>query len=143
EGWAAEPVHVLALLGRENAKQLAVTTHLDRGSGDLAVQRVVLRDPEMGERVAIAVWALQRRRLTGPQRSFGLRLERHAGERDEQNYDAGVHDVTAVAPPVARQQTGEREHVGLAVLPVSRAGAAREFLHDRGGDEPAQGDREQ
>src|SRR5207253_3170760 len=116
--------------GRGEPDRLAVATHLDRGGGDLTIERIVLRDAEVRKRVRLAVRTPQRRRLARAKGRFRLGLERHAGERDEQDYDAGVHDVAAVAPPVAAQQAPQGERIGLAVLAVSRPGAPSEFLHD-------------
>src|SRR2546422_11276522 len=80
-----------------------------RRRGDEAVQRVILRDAEVSEGVGGAVGTAQRYRLARPERRLGLGLEGHPAEGDEQHHDAGMHDVAAVAPPVARDERSE-EH---------------------------------
>src|SRR6266852_2466075 len=114
---------MLTLFWRQDADRLAVAAHFDRGGGDLAVQGVVLRNAEVRERIGVAVRAAQRHRLAGLQRRFGLGLVRHPREGDEQDDQAGVHDVAAVATPVARDETTEGEDVRLGVLAVAGAPA--------------------
>jgi len=81
--------------------------------------------------------------VAGSQCRFGLGLERHAGEREEQHHDAGVDDVAAVAAAVAAHQPRQRERPCLAVLAVPRGRAAPELLRDGAGDETAARDRQQ
>src|SRR2546430_17092269 len=105
----SQAIDVLALLGREHAEALPIPRNFERGGRDLAVERVVLRDAEVSERVGPPVRALEHRRLAGTERGFGLGLVRHAGERDEHDPHTGVHDVTALAPANAAHQPAQGE----------------------------------
>src|SRR5438046_1359621 len=67
-----------------------------------------------------------------------VELPRVAGEAEEDQHDADVHDVAAVAPFVAADQTDERrQHVGAGVLAADHR-AAPEFLTDRADDQTAE-----
>src|SRR2546430_16361855 len=59
----AQAIDVLALLGREHAEALPIPRNFERGGRDLAVERVVLRDAEVSERVGPPVRALEHRRF--------------------------------------------------------------------------------
>ena len=72
----------------------------------------------------------------GVERDVVILLERQAGERGEQHDDADVHDVAAVAPPVARDEAHERRRAPTRRGCVRRApNALVELLPDRAGDE--------
>ena len=100
---------MLALFGAQPADLFAVAPHIEQRRGHLPVEGVVLRDAEVRERVHVPIAGPQLGRLAGPQRGFGLGLERHAGEADEEQDDADVDDVAAVAAAIARQQLQDRE----------------------------------
>src|SRR5882672_9442334 len=122
---------MLALFGAEATDVLAVAAYVEERRGDLPIERVVLRDAQVRERVDVAIAAFEYGRFTGTERGLGFGLERHAGEAHEEQHDRDVHDVAAVAASIARQQLDDGERGGLTVLPVPRASAAREFLKDR------------
>ena len=76
--------------------------------------------------------------VPGSSVDLALFLVRVAGEADEHEHDADVHDVAAVAPLAARHQADQRrEGVELGVR-LAHARAAIELLRDRRGDERAQ-----
>ena len=68
---------MLAFLGAQAPDRFPVAPHVDQRRGDLPVERVVLRDAEMCERVHVPIAALQLGRFAGTERGFGLSLERH------------------------------------------------------------------
>ena len=119
---------MLALFGAEATDGLAVATHVEQRRGHLPIERVVLRDAQVGEAVLVAVGPLQRRRLAGLERCLGLSLERHTRERDEKQHDRDVHDVATVAPAIAGEQLHQRHRNRLAVLPMPGTRPARELL---------------
>src|SRR2546430_3775380 len=74
---------------------------------------------------------------------MGHRYDRHPGKGDEEDEDPGMHDVAAVAAPVATDEPRQGERVRLAVLAMARARAAGELLPHRGCDEPGERDSHQ
>ena len=131
---------MLAFLGTQTSDRFPIPAHVDERRRDLPVERVVLRDAEVRERVDVPIAPLELGRLARPQRRLGLGLERHPGEGDEEQDDGDVHDVAAVAPAIAGEQLDECVRRRLAVLTMPGAGAPRELLGDRTEDETADAD---
>ena len=91
-----------------------------------------------GQRVVAHLHRLARLKLR-----LSLGLERSSGEPDDDEHDAEVHDVAAVAPSVSqkssRQRARPRELVARAVNPA----ASPELRDDRGPRERRQSERKQ
>jgi len=84
----AEGVDVLALFVRSRPMALPSRRTSSSAAVTWAIERVVLRDAEMGERIKVTVAAFQLGRFAGTKRGFGFGLERHSCEADEEQHDA-------------------------------------------------------
>ena len=134
----AAAIHVLPLLRLDHADLLAVAIRVEQHGRRLPIELVVARHALAHEAPLVAVRIGRLVRLAALERDVELFLEREPGERREENHDADVHDVAAVAAPVARDEAHERHHRILAVHPPARADALPEFLDDRSAHEAAQ-----
>ncbi len=105
------------------------------GHGEQRAEAGVVRALHAGAPVIRDRVARRLDRLARPQQPFPLRLVgARAGDADREQDDRRVHDVAAVAPPVASDQAED---------PAGGRASAHELEHDRRGDEGRERVREQ
>src|SRR6185369_17992609 len=113
-------VEVLSLLARQDPLRHAVAEHLETDRGDEPVERLRRRHALAHEAPAMSERIDELLRLAGPELNVVVFLERQPGECGEEDDDARVDDVAAVAPTIAPDKPDDRGREGLTVDVAAR-----------------------
>src|SRR5205823_10430556 len=115
EGRPLRAVEVLPLFGRDEADWLAIAVCLEGHRGDNAVEALVRRRALTDKAPVMTVRIVGLELLARAKRDVVLGAEGEPREGGKEHDNAGVHDVAAVPPPVARHEPNEATGNAFAV----------------------------